>query len=59
MLSGWEIISLRANILSELSYDPAIFDEDEAKKFKNDFKIMLENSGRKVVNIALGVVTFL
>ena len=49
--NAWSFANLKSRLLSS---DPAIFDEDEAKKFKNDFEIMLENSGRKVVNIALG-----
>ena len=47
----WSFANLKSRLLSP---DPAIFDEDEAKSFKDNFEATLENSGRKVVNIALG-----
>ncbi len=47
----WSFANLKSRLLSA---DPAIFDEDEAKNFKDNFETLLENSGRKVVNVALG-----
>lgn len=48
----WSFSNLKNRLLSS---DPAIFDEDEAKRFKDTFEAELENSETKtVVNIALG-----
>lgn len=47
----WSFANLKSRLLSS---DPAIFYEDEAKRFKDDFETTLEASGRKVVNVALG-----
>ena len=49
--NAWSFANLKSRLLFS---EPAIFDEEEAKKFKDNFEILLENSGRKVVNIALG-----